>query len=195
MPVLNSCSQTAGCHWCLDLSSGVNWFTNEFHAVERRPILTEHAELLSFDIDPNLFDFLDSGAMQGTKLDCTFGMGMTLHYRRLLIVSIVFPIVVIGLLALFFPSLIQARSSSTFGQLRANIKSLDMQAEMIEMANDDETLTRFGYAVLIRTPLHDRFGGSRISERERQACHQAQHRPPRWCSVPRRNAMLVPPCL
>ena len=52
---------------------------------------------------------------------------MTLHYRKLLIASIAFPIIVVGLLAFCLPSLMHARSASTFGRLRANIKSLEMQ--------------------------------------------------------------------
>ena len=65
---------------------------------------------------------------------------MTLHFRKLLIASIAFPIVVVVLLAICTPSLMQARSSSTFGRLRANIKSLDMQVALIEAANSDAAL-------------------------------------------------------
>ena len=67
---------------------------------------------------------------------------MTLHYRKLLIGSILFPVVVMGCLAISLPSLMPARGSSTFGQLRANAKSLPMQAVMIETVNQDPSLVQ-----------------------------------------------------
>lgn len=70
----------------------------------------------------------------------TFGVSMTLHYRKLMIASIAFPIVVVVLLVVFLPTLSEARSVSTFGRLRANIKALDMNVTMIEAINGDEAL-------------------------------------------------------
>ena len=65
---------------------------------------------------------------------------MTLHYRKLLIASIAFPILVLGLLLVLMPTLMEARSSSVFSRMRSNIKTLEMQVEMAAALNRDDTL-------------------------------------------------------
>ncbi len=65
---------------------------------------------------------------------------MTLHYRKLLIASLLFPVVVIGAFALTMPALMESRSSAAFAQLRAETKSAEQLVELVASLNADAAL-------------------------------------------------------
>jgi hypothetical protein len=65
---------------------------------------------------------------------------MTLHYRKLLVASLLFPLVVLGAVALLGPSLMEARSSAAFTRMRANTRSLEHLVEIVSLTNTDAAL-------------------------------------------------------
>jgi uncharacterized protein YhaN len=65
---------------------------------------------------------------------------MTLHYRKLLIASIALPFVVMGVLAVCLPSLMQARSSAAFAQLRQQTRSVEQVIEELAALNTQREL-------------------------------------------------------
>lgn len=65
---------------------------------------------------------------------------MTLHYRKLLIASLLFPLVVLGVLTLLGPTLMESRSSSAFTQMRGNTRSMETLVEVVAATNTDAAL-------------------------------------------------------
>lgn len=65
---------------------------------------------------------------------------MKLHYRKLLVSSLAFPVVVVGILVLATPSLMQSRESAMFAQVHGQSRHMGMLLAQIEALNNQDEL-------------------------------------------------------
>jgi len=63
-----------------------------------------------------------------------------LHYRKLMVASIAFPLVVVVLIFLATPSLMQSRSSAMFASMRSQIRQMETLLVQIEVINSQSEL-------------------------------------------------------